>query len=67
MCVVFIILVIISTYKGLSPAHLVSMLCAYNGATFLWRAKDGKSKMDLINRIIFVIALILNTIGFIVK
>lgn len=53
MCIVFILLVIISTYKDLSPAPLVSMICAYNGATFLGKAKDGKDKTDLITGIIF--------------
>ncbi|MDY4694384.1 MAG: DUF6442 family protein [Blautia sp.] len=67
MCIVFILLVIISTYKDLSPAPLVSMICAYNGATFLGKAKDGKDKTDLITGIIFFVAMVLNTVAFIVK
>lgn len=67
MCTVFILLVIISTYKDLSPAPLVSMICAYNGATFLGKAKDGKDKTDLITGIIFFVAMVLNTVAFIVK
>lgn len=67
MCTVFILLVIISTYKDLSPAPLVSMICAYSGATFLGKAKDGKDKTDLITGIIFFVAMVLNTVAFIVK
>lgn len=67
MCIVFILLVIISTYKDLSPAPLLSMICAYNGATFLGKAKDGKDKTDLITGIIFFVATAINTVTFIVK
>ena len=67
MCSVFILLVIISAYKDLSPAPLSSMICAYNGATFLGKAKDGKDKTDLITGIIFFMATALNTVVFIVK
>lgn len=41
MCSIFMLLVIISTYKNLSPMLLVGMICAYNGATLLWKVKDG--------------------------
>ena len=67
MCIVFILLVIISTYKDLSPAPLVSMICAYNGATFLGKAKDGKDKTDLLIGIIFCCAVVINTVAFILK
>ena len=67
MCIVFILLVIISTYKDLSPAPLISMICAYNGAAFLGKAKDGKDKTDLITGIIFFMAMAINTVVFIVK
>ena len=67
MCIVFVLLVIISTYKDLSPAPLVSMICAYNGATFLGKAKGGKDKADLITSIIFFVAMVINTVAFILK
>lgn len=67
MASVFIILVLISTYKELSPAPLLSMLCAYNGATFLSKAKQTKGKTDIIPGVLFIIALLLNTIVFIIK
>lgn len=67
MTSVFIILVLISTYKELSTAPLVSMLCAYNGATFLSKAKQTKDKTDMVTGVMFIIALLLNTIVFIIK
>ena len=67
MCIVFMLLVIISAYKDLSPAPLMSMMCAYNGATFLGKANDGKDKTDLITGIIFFVAMAINTVVFIVK
>ena len=39
MCIIFIILVLISTYKDMSPAPLVSLICAYNSVTFISRYK----------------------------
>ena len=67
MASVFIILALISAYKEISPAPLVSMICAYNGATFLSKAKQTKDKTDIITGGMFMIALLLNTIVFIVK
>lgn len=67
MCIVLIILVIISAYKDVSPAPLVSMMCAYNGATFVAKAKDGKDKGDLSTGILFFVAMIINTVAFIIK
>ena len=61
----FILLVIISGLKNVSAASLVSMLCAYNSVTFLSRYKIVKDKTLLISGILFFIALILNTIAFI--
>ena len=66
MAIVFIILVIISLCKELTPAPLVSMLCAYNGATFISKAKEGKDKTDYITGSLFFVAMILNTIAFII-
>lgn len=67
MCIVFFILVIISTWKELSPAPLVSMICAYNGATFISKAKEVKDKFDFITGCIFFSAMLINTIAFIIK
>ena len=65
MGIVFIIMVFISLWKDLSPAPLVSILCAYNGATFMSKAKDGKNKTDFITGSLFYFAMLLNTIAFI--
>ena len=67
MCVVFIVLLIISTWKEVSPAPLVSMICAYNGAAFISKAKEGKDKSDFITGSLFFVAMIINTIAFILK
>ena len=67
MCIVFIILVIISIWKELSPAPLVRMICAYNGATFISKARESKDKSDFITGGIFFAAMLINTIAFIVK
>ena len=67
MCIVFIILVIISAWKELSPAPLVSMICAYNGATIISKARESKDKSDFVTGSIFFAAMMLNTIAFILK
>ncbi len=67
MCIVFIILAIISTWKELSPAPLVSMICAYNGATFISKAKEGKDKTDFFAGSLFLTSMLINTIAFILK
>ena len=67
MSIVFIFMVLISVWKDLSPAPLVSILCAYNGATFMSKAKDGKNKTDFMSGTLFYIAMLLNTIAFILK
>ncbi len=61
MCIVFIILVIISTWKEFSPAPLVSMMCAYNGATLISKASD------IITGGIFFAVMLINAIVFILK
>ena len=58
---------IISTWKELSPAPLVSMICAYNGATFISKAREGKDKSDFVTGSIFFAAMMINTIAFILK
>ncbi len=67
MSIVFIFMVLISVWKDLSPAPLVSILCAYNGATFISKAKDGKNKTDFISGTLFYFAMLVNTIAFILK
>ena len=67
MCTVLTILVIISTWKDLSPAPLVSMICAYNGATLISKAREGKDKSDFIAGSILLITMMINTIVFIIE
>ncbi|HAB66175.1 MAG TPA: hypothetical protein DCE23_02285 [Firmicutes bacterium] len=65
MAIFFTILVIISTFKDISPGSLVSLICAYNAITFLSRYKILKENTNLIAGVLFLIATILNTINFI--
>ena len=65
MALFFIVLVIISTFKNISSSSLVSLLSAYNAITFLSRYKIKKDKTDLFTGILFFIAVICNTIAFI--
>jgi K+-transporting ATPase A subunit len=67
MCIVFIIMVIISAWRELSPAPLVSMICAYNGASFISKAREGKDKSDYITGSILFVAMLINTVAFILK
>ena len=67
MCIFFVILVLISTFKDTSPAPLISLLCAYNLVSFISRYKFDKDKSNLITGIMFGIAMICNTIVFILK
>ena len=67
MSIIFIILVLISTYKNISPAPLVSLICAYNSVTFFSRYKLNNEKSSLVSGVMLGITVILNTIAFILK
>ncbi len=67
MTLFFIILVIISAFKNISLSSLVSLLCAYNSITFLSRYKIKKDKTDLFAGILFFIAVVFQTIDFILS
>ncbi len=67
MSIIFIILVLISTYKNISPAPLVSLICAYTSVTFFSRYKLNNEKSSLVSGIMLGITVILNTIAFILK
>lgn len=60
-----IILMLISFFKNIPMTIIVSLLCAYNCVTFLSRYKIQKDKTDLLTGIMFFIAVICNTIAFI--
>ena len=51
----------------MSPAPLISLVCAYSGAAFISKAKESKGKYDLIAGIVFLAAMLINTIAFIVR
>ena len=58
---------LISFFKDQNMASIVSLLCAYNCVTFLSRYKIGKDKTDLITGVMFLIAVICNTIAFVLS
>ena len=62
-----IILMLISFFKDQNMASIVSLLCAYNCVTFLSRYKIGKDKTDLITGVMFLIAVVCNTLAFILS
>lgn len=65
MALFFMILVIISSYKGLPVAGLTSLICVYNAITFFSQYRFKKDKTDLFTSIMFIIAAILNLVAFI--
>jgi hypothetical protein len=67
MSIVFLIMVQISMWKGISPAPLISMVCAYSGTSLISKAKDRKGKSDLIVGCILLIFMLVNTVIFITK
>lgn len=67
MAMFFIVLVLISMFKDTSPSALVSLICAYNSVTFLSRYKIKKDKTDVFSGFMFFIAVICNTIAFIIS
>lgn len=64
MAIFFILLIIISTYKGLPVAGLTSLICAYNSITFLGKYKFKKDKTDLFTSSLFFVAALLNLMAF---
>ncbi len=62
-----IILMVISIIKNISMASVVSMISAYNCVTFISRYKIGKDRIDLVTGVIFFIAVICNTVAFIIS
>lgn len=65
MALFSIVLIIISLFKDIPMSSIVSLLCVYNSITFLGRYKIRKDKTDLLTGILFFIAVICNTIAFI--
>ena len=64
MCFFFILLILISSYKDINPAPLVSLICAYNFVTFISRYKLTNEKSNLVPGMMFGIAMVLNTVAF---
>lgn len=67
MAIFFMVLTTISFMKDTNPSALVSLLCAYNSITFLSRYKIKKDKPDLVAGTMFCLAVICNTISFLLQ
>ncbi len=67
MALFSIILMLISFSKNKPASSIVSLLCAYNSITFLSRYKIRRDKTDLITGTMFFIAVLCNTIAFILS
>lgn len=67
MALFFMILTIISVFKNVNPSALISLMCTYNSITFISRYKLKKTEADLIAGISFFVAVICNTIAFILQ
>ena len=65
MALFSIALIIISFLKDIPMSSIVNLLCVYNSITFFGRYKIRKDKTDLLTGILFFIAVICNTIAFI--
>lgn len=66
MAIFSMVLVFISLFKDVSPSAVVSLLCAYNSVTFLSRHRISKDKSELVAGVLFLLAVICNTIAFII-
>lgn len=53
MALFFMVLVLISTIKNISPSSLVSLICAYNSITFLSRYKIKKIELIFLQEYYF--------------
>ena len=62
-----IILMLISFFKNIPMANIVSLLCAYDCVSFLSRYKIKKDKTDLVTGLLFFMAVVLNTVAFIMS
>ncbi len=67
LSIVSILLIIYCGIKGISSAGFVSMICGYNGIFYCSKYNYKKDKNDLITGILFLMAMSLNIIAFIIS
>ena len=67
LSIISLLLIIYCGIKGISAAGFVSMICGYNGIFYCSRYNYKKDKSDFITGIIFLIAMLLNIIAFIIN
>ena len=60
MAAMSVVIMILAMIKGMSITPIVILLCAYNGATFLSRARQTKEQSALLAGSMFVLAMVMN-------
>ncbi len=67
LSIISLLLTIYCGIKNISAAGFVSMICGYNGIFYLSKYNHKKDKSDLATGILFLIAMSLNIITFIIS
>ena len=67
LSIISLLLIIYCGLKDISASGFVSMICGYNGLFYCSKFNYNKDKSDLITGIIFLIAMVLNIIVFILN
>lgn len=65
--IMLVILTVIAIFKGVTPSPFVCIICAFNAASFLTKYKNGNDGVYFATGILFVIALFMNALDFIVS
>lgn len=65
LSIVSLILIIYCGLKNIDSSGFVSMICGYNGLFFCTRSHYNKDKGDLTTGTIFLLAMVLNIVSFI--
>ncbi len=67
MALVFILLVVISAFKGFPITGLTSLICAYNAIAFFSKYRFEKDQTNLFTSVMFMIASVSNFMAFIIN
>ena len=67
MAAMSVVIMILATIKGMSTTPIVILLCAYNGATFLSRARQTKEQSALLAGSMFLLAMVMNIAVLLVR
>ncbi|MCQ2542479.1 MAG: DUF6442 family protein [Lachnospiraceae bacterium] len=67
MAAMSVVIMILAMIKGMSTTPIVILLCAYNGATFLSRARQTKEQSALLAGSMFLLAMVMNIAVLLVR